>query len=513
MAIKVKDLGKNQVEFSVSIDAEKFSEATQKAYIKNVKKIMIPGFRKGKAPRFMIERMYGEGVFFEDAINDLLPEAYEKALEETKLDVVSQPDISIDDVSKEKGFTFTAKVYVRPVVEVKNYKGITAKKVVYTVKDEQLSAQLESLRERNSRMITVEDRGIEKDDIATINYKGFVDGKEFKGGSAENHDLTIGSGQFIPGFEDQLIGKGTNDDVKVNVTFPEDYHAEELKGKEAQFDVKIVKVSKKELPELDDDFAKDVSEFDTMEEYKADMKAKMQKQLDERADAEFENSVIAEISKTVEVEIPDAMIEDRVNYIAREQETSMMQQGISREMYLKFTGMDEAAYLSQFKPMAEAQVKSLLVLNAVAKAEKIEATDDDINAEVEKISEQYGVEKDKVLSMIPRTELEKDIIVKKAVDFVKDNAVCQEISEEEYLKEKEAEAKAAKEEKPAKKTTTKKTTTKKAADKEEVKEEKPAKKTTTRKTATKKAADNEEAKEEKPAKKTTTRKKKTEEEK
>ncbi len=508
MSIKVKDLGKNQVEFSVSIDAERFAEATQKAYIKNVKKIMIPGFRKGKAPRFMIERMYGEGVFFEDAINDLLPEAYEKALEETKLDVVSQPDISIDDVSKEKGFTFTAKVYVRPVVEVKEYKGITAKKVVYTVKDEQISSQLEALRERNSRMITVEDRGIENGDIATINFKGFVDGKEFAGGSGENYELTIGSGQFIPGFEDQLIGKGANDDVKVDVTFPADYHSEELQGKAAQFDVKIVKVAKKELPELDDDFAKDVSEFDTIEEYKADMKAKMQKQLDERADAEFENSVIAEIAKNVEVDIPASMIEDRVNYIAREQETSMMQQGISREMYLKFTGMDEAAYLNQFKPMAEAQVKSLLVLNAVAKAENIAATEDDINAEVEKISEQYGVEKDKVLSMIPSSELEKDIIVKKAVDFVKDNAVCQEISEEEYLKEKEAEAKKA-EEKPAKKTTTKKTTTKKTAEKKD--DEKPAKKTTTRKTAAKKA--DEEVNEEKPAKKTTTRKKKTEEEK
>ncbi len=512
MSIKVKDLGKNQVEFSVSIDAEKFAEATQKAYIKNVKKIMIPGFRKGKAPRFMIERMYGEGVFFEDAINDLLPEAYEKALEETKLDVVSQPDISIDDVSKEKGFTFTAKVYVRPVVEVKDYKGITAKKVVYTVKDEQIESQLESLRERNSRMVTVEDRGIENGDIATINFKGFIDGKEFAGGSGENFELTIGSGQFIPGFEEQLIGKGANDDVKVDVKFPEDYHSEELQGKDAQFDVKVLKVAKKELPELDDDFAKDVSEFDTLDEYKADIKAKMQKQMDERADAEFENSVIAEISKTVEVDIPAPMIEDRINYIAREQETSMMQQGISREMYLKFTGMDESSYLNQFRPMAEAQVKSLLVLNAVAKAEKIAATDDEVNAEVEKISEQYGVEKDKVLTMIPREELEKDIIVKKAVDFVKDNAVCQEISEEEYLKEKEAENAAKKEEKPAKKTTTRKTT-KKAADKEEAKEEKPAKKTATKKTTTKKAADKEDTKEDKPAEKTTTRKKKTEEEK
>ena len=507
MSIEVKDLGKNQVEFSVSVDAEKFAEATQKAYIKNVKKIMIPGFRKGKAPRFMIERMYGEGVFFEDAVNDLLPEAYEKALEETKLDVVSQPDISIDDISKEKGFTFTAKVYVRPIVKVKNYKGITAKKVVYTVKDEQIDAQLESLRERNSRMVAVEDRGIEKDDIATINFKGLIDGKEFAGGSGENFELTIGSGQFIPGFEDQLIGKGANDDVKVNVTFPKDYHSEELQGKDAQFDVKILKVSVKELPELDDDFAKDVSEFDTIAEYKADMKAKMQQQMDKRADADFENNVLAEIAKTVEVDIPAPMVDERVQYIAREQETSMMQQGISREMYLKFTGMDEAAYLNQFRPAAEAQVKTLLILNAIAKAEKIVATDDDVNAEVDKISEQYGVEKDKVLSMIPREELEKDIIVKKAADFVRDNAVCQEVSEEEFLKEKEAEAAKA-EKKPAKKTTTKKA----AADKD-AKEEKPAKKTTTKKTTTKKAADTEaKADEEKPAKKTT-RKKKTEEDK
>lgn len=491
MSIEVKDLGKNQVEFSVSVDAEKFAEATQKAYLQNVKKITLPGFRKGKAPRKMIEKMYGEGIFFEDAINDLLPEAYENALTETKLDVVSQPEISVDDVSKENGFTFTAKVYVRPVVEVKDYKGITAKKVVYTVKDEQIDSQLESVRERNSRMIAVEDRGIERGDIANINFKGFIDGKEFAGGSAENFDLTIGDGQFIPGFEDQLMGKGTNDDVLVKVTFPEDYHSEELQGKDAEFQVKINKVSFKELPELDDDFAKDVSEFDTLDEYRNDMKAKLQKQLDERAVTDFENNVISEVSKTVEVDIPEAMINSRIDLLAREQENTWMQQGISREMYLQFTGMDEKAYLEQFKPAAEVQVKSMLILEAVAKAEGLKATDEDLDKELDKLVEQYAIEKDKILSLVAKEDIEKDIVIRKAIDFLKDNAVCQEISEEEFKAEKEAQKEA--EEKKEKKSTAKKAST--------------AKKTTAKKT-TKKTEENAE---DKPVKKTT-RKKKTEEE-
>lgn len=494
MSIEVKDLGKNQVEFSVAIDAEKFAEATQKAYLKNVKSIALPGFRKGKAPRKMIEKMYGEGIFFEDAINDLLPEAYENALNETKLDVVSQPEISIDDVSKENGFTFTAKVFVRPVVEVKDYKGITAKKVVYTVKDEQIDSQLESVRERNSRMVAIEDRGIENGDIANINFKGFIDGKEFAGGSAENFDLTIGQGQFIPGFEDQLIGKGTNDDVLVKVTFPADYHSEELQGKDAEFQVKINKVSFKELPELDDDFAKDVSEFDTLQEYKDDIKAKMQKQFDERSAMDFENNVVSEVAKDVEVDIPDSMIAQRAELLAREQENTWMQQGITREMYLQFTGMDEKAYMEQFKPSAEIQVKSMLVLEAVAKAENLTASEEDLDKELDKLVEQYAIEKDRILSLVAKEDIEKDIVIRKAIDFLKDNAVCQEISEEEYKAEKEAEAKVAEEKKPAKKTATKKTTT--------------AKKTTTTKKTTKKADDEAE---EKPAKKTTTRKKKTEE--
>lgn len=495
MSIEVKDLGKNQVEFSVSVDAEKFAEATQKAYLQNVKKITLPGFRKGKAPRKMIEKMYGEGIFFEDAINDLLPEAYENALTETKLDVVSQPEISVDDVSKENGFTFTAKVYVRPVVEVKDYKGITAKKVVYTVKDEQIVSQLESVRERNSRMIAVEDRGIEKGDIANINFKGFIDGKEFAGGSAENFDLTIGDGQFIPGFEDQLMGKGTNDDVLVKVTFPEDYHSEELQGKDAEFQVKINKVSFKELPELDDDFAKDVSEFDTLDEYRNDMKAKLQKQLDERAVTDFENNVISEVSKTVEVDIPEAMINSRIDLLAREQENTWMQQGISREMYLQFTGMDEKAYLEQFKPAAEVQVKSMLVLEAVAKAEGLKATDEDLDKELDKLVEQYAIEKDKILSLVAKEDIEKDIVIRKAIDFLKDNAVCQEISEEEFKAEKEVQKEA--EETKEKKSTAKKTSAAKTA----------TKKTTAKKT-TKKTEENAE---DKPVKKTT-RKKKTEEE-
>ena len=362
MSIKVKDLGKNRVEFSVSVDKEKFADALQKAFAKNVKSIAIPGFRKGKAPRSIIEKMYGEGVFFEDAVNELLPSAYDSAVEEAKLDVVSQPEISIDDISKENGFTFTAKVYIKPVVTVSDYKGIEAEKIVYTVKDEDIDAQLENMRERNSRVVPVEDRGILSGDIANIDFEGFVDGVAFPGGEGKGYDLTIGSGQFIPGFEEQLIGAGTNDDVTVKVKFPEDYHAEELKGKDAEFKVKINKVTVKELPVLDDEFAKDVSEFDTLDEYKADMKAKMQDNLNNRSKVEFENAVMDKLEGTVEVDIPDSMIEERMNMLARDMEQSFMQQGMSREMYLKYTGMDEKTYLEQFRGNATKQVKSLLIL-------------------------------------------------------------------------------------------------------------------------------------------------------
>ena len=329
MSIKVKDLGGNRVEFSVSVDKEKFAEALQKAYVKNVKHIALPGFRKGKAPRNMIERMYGEGVFFEDAVNELLPQAYEAAVNEANLDVVSQPDISVDDISKEKGFTFSAKVYVRPVVEVSNYKGIEAEKVVYTVKEEDVDAQLESIRERNSRIVPVEDRAILSGDIANIDFEGFVDGVAFPGGEGKGFDLTIGSGQFIPGFEEQLIGHGENDDVTVNVKFPEDYHAEELKGKDATFKVTVKEIKVKELPALDDDFAKDVSEFDTFEEYKASIKEKLDKANEDRTKAEFENNVVEAVSANAEVDIPQCMIDNRVEDMIKDFGYRLSAQGMS----------------------------------------------------------------------------------------------------------------------------------------------------------------------------------------
>ena len=498
MSIKIKDLGKNQVEFSIAVDAEKFNAAIDKAYKKNVKSIALPGFRKGKAPKAMIERMYGEGIFFDDAVNSILPEVYENAIKEAALDVVSQPDVDIPEISKEKGFTAVFKVFVRPVVTVENYKGITAKKVVYTVKDEAVDQEIERIRERNSRIVPVEDRAIENGDIANIDFEGFVDGVAFPGGKGDAFDLTIGSGQFIPGFEEQLIGHGTNDDVLVEVTFPEEYHAEELKGKAAEFKVKINKVTTKELPEADDELAKDVSEFDTLAEFKADIKAKMEKQMADRAEVQFENEVVDQIANSVEIDIPEAMIQERVSMLARDFENGLMQQGINREMYLKYTGMDESAYLGQFKQNAEIQVKSMLVLEAIAKQENIEATEADLDEEKEKLSAHYGIEKEKIANFVPDEDLKKDIIIRKAVDFVRDNAVCQEISEEEAKAEAEAKA----EKKPAaKKTATKKTTAKKA----DGEEKEPAKKTT-RKTTAKKA----ETEEKKPAKKTSTRKKKTE---
>lgn len=487
MSIEVKDLGGNRVEFSVSVDKEAFAEALQKAFIKNVKSISIPGFRKGKAPRNIIERMYGENVFFEDAVNELLPDAYEKAVEDANLDVVSQPDISVDDISKESGFTFTAKVYVRPVVTVSDYKGINAKKVVYNVKDEDVNAQLESLRERNSRIVPVEDRAIANGDIANIDFEGFVDGVAFPGGEGKAYDLTIGSGQFIPGFEEQLIGHGENDDVTVNVKFPDDYHAEELKGKDAEFKVKINKVTVKELPELDDEFAKDVSEFDTLEEYKADISAKLQENLNKRSDVEFENAVLDAIEGTVEVDIPEPMISERMQMLARDMENSFMQQGLSKEMYLKYTGMDEKTYLEQFRANATKQVKTLLILEAIVKAEDIKISDEEYDKEIEELSKNYGMEKEKIAELVKREDIEKDLSVKKAIDFLKDNAVCQEISEEEAKAEAEAAAKAEE-----KKTSEKKTTAKKPA----------AKKTTAKKTTAKKA----EADEEKPKKRATKKK-------
>ncbi len=505
MSIKVKDLGKNQVEFSLKVSAEKFNEGIEKAYRKNVKSITLPGFRKGKAPKNMIERMYGEGIFFDDAVNSILPELYEEALKETKLDVVSQPDVDIPEISKEKGFTAVFKVFVRPVATVENYKGITAKKVVYTVKDEAVDAEIERIRERNSRMVPVEDRGIENGDIANIDFEGFVDGVAFPGGKGDAFDLTIGSGQFIPGFEEQLIGSGTNDDVLVKVTFPEEYHAEELKSKAAEFKVKINKVTKKELPDADDELAKDVSEFDTLAELKADIKAKMEKQLSERAEIQFENEVVDQIANSVEIDIPQSMIDERVNMLARDFDNGLMQQGINREMYLKYTGMDEKAYLGQFQQNAQIQVKSMLVLEAVARQEKIEVTEADLDAEKTKLSEHYGIEKEKIANYVPDEDLKKDIIIRKAVDFVRDNAICQEISEEEAKAEAGAKKEAKEEKKPAaKKTATKKTTTKKA-DGEEAPKKTTAKKTTAKKAAEK--VEGEKAPKKAPAKKTTTTKK------
>ena len=468
MGIEIKDLGKNQVEFSVAVSAEKFSEAVTAAFRKNAKQIAIPGFRKGKAPRNMIERMYGEGVFFDDAVNALLPDIYENAIKENNIDVVSRPEVDVPELSKENGFTAVFKVFVRPVVTVSDYKGITAKKVVYTVKDADIDNEIERIRERNSRIIPIEDRAIENDDIANIDFEGFSDGTAFDGGKGENFDLTIGSGQFIPGFEEQLIGKGAGDDFVVKVKFPEDYQAEDLKGKDAEFKVKINKVTKKELPELDDEFAKDVSDFDTLLEYKNDIKANMAKKLEDRSNQEFENAVVSQICDTVIVDIPDSMIEDRVNMLARDFDNNMMQQGISREMYLQYTGMTEAVFLGQFKKNAEIQVKQMLVLEAIARQEKIDPTEAEISDELDHIASHYGIEKEKITEFIPEEDIKKDIAVKKTVEFLNNASVANEVPEEE------------KDEKPAKpKKAAAKAKLKKAA---EVTEEKPKKTTRKKKT-------------------------------
>jgi trigger factor len=437
MSIEVKEIGKNQVEFSVKVAADKFREATDKAFRKNVKSINVPGFRRGKAPRALIEKMYGAEIFYNDAVDELLPDAYDEAVKETGLDIVSKPDVDINEISKEDGFTFIVKAFIKPTAIVKDYKGIPARKVVYTVKDEEINAEIERVRERNSRIVPVEDRAIENGDIANIDYEGFVDGVAFAGGKDEGHDLTIGEGQFIPGFEDGLTGYGTGDDVTIKVTFPEDYHSEDLKGKDAEFKVKINKVSIKELPELDDELAKDVSEFDTLDEYKDSIKEKIQKSQNERSDTEFENEIVDKICESVSLEIPDCMIEDRTEILVRDADNNMKNQGFERKFYLKYLGVSEADYIARYREQAAVQVKSTLVLEAIAKAEGIEANETETNEELERIAKHYGLDKDKIADVIVIDEIKKDIIIRKTVTFLRENAKAEEITEEDVKKEVE----------------------------------------------------------------------------
>ena len=460
----------NRYELVITVDAEKFNEAIKQAYAENGKKINVPGFRKGKAPMGLIEKYYGDSVFFEDALNIIYPEAVEAAIAESKLEFVDDKiDFDLVSISKADGVEFKIVITVKPEVEIDGYKGLKAERVKTVVTDEEIDAEVNAVADRNSRMVTVEDRAAAMGDTAVIDYEGFADGVAFDGGKGEGYSLALGSGSFIPGFEEQVAGHNTGDEFDVNVTFPEEYHAEELKGKAATFKVKLHEIKAKEMPAIDDEFAKDVSEFDTLAEYKADLKAKAIERKDKQADADVENQLVEQIIELVKAEIPEAMIENRARQSVEEFAYRLQAQGMDLSTYLKYMGGNIDQFKDTFKPQAEAQVKIRLALEKIAELEKIEVSEEDINAELEKMAKDYNIELEQVKASVPAEDLKKDLAVQKAMDLVKSAAVVADVDKKT---EKTEEKKPA-----AKKTTStakKSTSTAKKADGEKA----PAKKTT-----------------------------------
>ena len=407
------------MEFSVSKEA--YDKAENEAYKKNVKSINVPGFRKGKAPKAIIEKYYGKGVFFEDAINACIPEAFEAAVKEAELEIVGSPKFDI--VTAEGDIVLKAEGFVKPEVTVEGYKGIEVEKKVDEVKDEDVDKEVEAARKRNARTVEVSDRAAAMDDIANINYEGSVDGVPFDGGKGENHDLKLGSGAFIPGFEDQIVGKTVGEEFDVNVTFPEEYHAKELAGKAAIFKTKINSIKFEELPEADDEFAKDVSEFDTLDEYKADIKAKMVKRNEDKAEAEVDNKLAEALMEKLVAEIPEPMFEAETENYVRDYDSRLRQSGLDLSTYFKYTGLTLEALREQMRPQAERQVKVRLALEKIAKVEGLVATDEEADAEYERIAKTYNVPVEQVKSMIAVEDIKADLVVANAMKLVKENAV------------------------------------------------------------------------------------------
>ncbi|MBC5714695.1 trigger factor [Roseburia sp. BX1005] len=424
MSVQVENLEKNMAKLTIEVSEDKLEEALQKAYLKQKNKISLPGFRKGKVPRNMIEKMYGPEIFFEDAANMLIQENYGAAVDESGADIVSRPSIDVTQIEKGKPFIFTAEVAVRPEVKLGKYMGVTVTKIDTTVTDEEVDEAVEKERDNNARTITVEDRAIENGDTAVIDFEGFVDGVPFEGGKGENHSLEIGSHSFIDTFEDQLIGKNTGDEVEVNVTFPEEYHAADLAGKPAMFKVKIHEIKAKELPELDDEFAQDVSEFDTLAEYKENLKKNIAERKEAEARRTKEDEAIRKIVEKSSMEIPDAMIDTQVESMIEEFAQRIAQQGLSFEQYMQFSGMTMDKMKDQVRPEAVSRIESSLVLEQIAKDENIEVSDADVDAEIDKMASMYGMEADKIKEYMGDAEKEsmkKDLAIQKAVDLIMDN--------------------------------------------------------------------------------------------
>ncbi len=414
----------NQVELEILIDKESFSSAVSAAYKKNVGKMNVPGFRKGKAPRAVIEKMYGKGVFYDDALNSLIPDAFDKALEEAGETPVGQPQFDI--VSIEEEVVIKASFPVKPEVTLKKYKGFEVERSVAPTTDEEVDSEIEQVRARNSRTIDITDRAAKTGDNVIIDYEGFVGDKAFEGGKGEKYNLKLGSGQFIPGFEDQIVGHNIGDSFDVNVTFPEDYNAKELAGKEAVFKTVLHEIKFNELPALDDDFAKDVSEFDTFDEYKSDIKAKITEKHNKYADSEVEEKLIDALIENLEADIPEAMFVNETENQLRDYDNRLRMQGLDLGTYLKYTGLDLDKMREQFRPRAERQVKTRLALEKIAELENLTVTDEDTEAEIKKIADMYGMEAEKVKEQISPDMLSEDIKVGKAVEIVKANAVIQD---------------------------------------------------------------------------------------
>ena len=419
--VKSEKLEKNQHELQFSIDAASFNDAIAKAYKREAGKYNIPGFRKGKAPRHMIEKMYGEDVFQYSAVNDLFPAEYDKAVEASGIEPVDRPEVDIVSMNTEDGVVLKAVVTVKPEMKVGNYIGLKAEMAANTVEDAAVDAEVNRLRERNARLVAREGKA-QDGDITDIDFEGFVDGEAFDGGKGEHFSLTLGSGQFIPGFEEQIVGHEAGEEFDVNVTFPEDYHAKELAGKAAVFKVKLNEVQYKELPVADDEFAKDVSEYDTLDEFKASIRKNMEEAAEKQAELEVENALVDQLVATLEGDIPPVMIETRIDEMVRDFDYRLSQQGLRLADYLKYIGGDEAKFREGFKEQAEKQVKMRLALEAVAKAENIEASEEDFENEVKRIADTYKMEVEKVRSIIPVAEVKKDLAVNKAIDFIKSKA-------------------------------------------------------------------------------------------
>ena len=435
----------NEVKLEITIDAEKFEDGIKKVYFQNAKYFNIPGFRKGKAPQAIVEKYYGKEIFYEDAFNDIVPAELEKAVEENNIDVVSRPDIDVKQMEKGKDLIFTAVFQTKPEAILGQYKGIEIPKIEYNVTDKDVEHELAHMQEHNSRLITVEDRPVEKGDTVIIDFEGFVGGKPFEGGKAENHELEIGSNTFIPGFEDQIIGMKNDEEKDINVKFPDEYFSKDLAGKDATFKVKLHEIKKKELPTLDDEFAKDVSEFDTLDELKKDIKTKLEEQSAENQKMETEDAVIKEVCKNVKVDIPSGMIELEVEDMLKNIETRLSYQGLKLDQYLKIIGKTEDEIKKEYEPQAKEAITSRLMLEAVIKAEKIEATEDEIVAKMKEMAKNYGKAEDDeefLNNKNVRKYIKSGIESEKALDFLVKNAKVKANKKEDKKENKKEDKKA-----------------------------------------------------------------------